>query len=321
MTHGVRAAGERIMQWQALGKELPGTFSAEEAMREGLLGNWNVRKVPEFAFTEDGTRLEVPGRYAVIRDNPHRKGTCDVIGSVGSVYHPIQNEEHCALLNALVDESGSNFVAAGALDNGKRVFITMKMPGHIKVGGVDKIDNYLTALNGHDGSTKFTVATTPIRDACTNVLNMGFMGKPAAYTVRHTRNSTKGLVGEARRVLDLSFAYLDAFQEQAERLINTTLTQARFEEIVTAAYGPDEDAGAAARTRAERKVEQMVDLFSEASTQAGIRETAWAGLNAITEWNDHFTPVRGNDRDTTRTMKAVLDPSFKNSALALMMGV
>lgn len=319
--HGVHAADERIMQWQDLGKQLPATFNAEQAMTEGLLGGWNVRKMPEYTFTEDGTRLLVPGRFAVIRDNPQRKGTCDVVGSVGNVFHPIQNEEHADLLNALVDESGSQFVAAGALDNGRRVFITMKMPGHILVGGVDKVENYLTALNGHDGSTKFSVATTPIRDACTNVLNMGFMGRPATYTVRHTKNSTKALVGEACRVLDLSFAYLDGFQEQAERLINTTLTQSRFEEIITAEYGPDEDAGAAARTRAERKVEQMLDLFAEANTQAGIRETAWAGLNAITEWNDHFQPVRGDDRHTTRTMKAVLDPSFKNSALALMASV
>jgi phage/plasmid-like protein (TIGR03299 family) len=306
------------MQWQALGKELPATFNAEQAMREGLLGNWNVRKVPEYAFPEDGTRLEVPGRFAVLRDNPQRKGQVDVIGSVGTVYHPIQNEEHIALLDALVDESGSNFVAAGALDNGRRVFVTMKMPGHINVGGVDRVDNYLTALNGHDGSTKFSVATTPIRDACTNVLNMGFMGKPNAYTVRHTKNSTTALVGEARRVLDLSFNYLDSFQQQAERLINTTLTQSQFEEIITAEYGPEEDAGAAARTRAERKVEQIMDLFTEANTQAGIRETAWAGLNALTEWNDHFSPVRGTDRDTTRITKAVLDPSFKNEALRLM---
>jgi hypothetical protein len=150
---------------------------------------------------------------------------------------------------------------------------------------------------------------------------MGFMGRPAMYTVRHTKNSTRGLVGEARRVLDLSFAYLDGFQEQAERLINTTLTEARFEEIIMAEYGPKEDAGAAARTRAERKVEQMLDLFTEADTQAGIRGTAWAGLNAITEWNDHFQPVRGNDRHATRTTKAVLDPSFKNKALALMANV
>jgi phage/plasmid-like protein (TIGR03299 family) len=290
-------------------------------MSEGLLGNWNVRKLPEFTFTEDGQRLPVPGRFAVVRDNPQHKGQVDVIGSVGSVFHPIQNEEHTTLLTTLADESGSPFVAAGALDNGKRVFITMKMPGHILVGGVDKVENYLTALNGHDGSTKFSIATTPIRDACTNVLNMGFMGKPATYTVRHTKNSTRALVGEARRVLDLSFAYLDGFQEQAERLINTTLTETRFEEIITAEYGPGEDAGAAARTRAERKVEQMIDLFAEANTQAGIRGTAWAGLNAMTEWNDHYQPVRGNDRHTARTMKAVLDPSFKNKALALMANV
>ena len=318
-THGVRTEDARIGGWQALGTVLEGKgFTAEQALTEGHLANWNVRKVPEYAFTEQGERLPVPGRHAVLRDNPFQRGKVDVIGSVGDVFHPTQNEELTGLLQALVDESGADFIAAGALDTGKRVFITMRMPGHLKIGGVDRVDNVLTALNGHDGSQKLSVGVYPIREACTNVLNMGFMNRSNMHAVRHTKNSTKGFVAEARRALDLSFSYLDGFQKEAERLINTTMTQVQFEEIITAAYGPGEDAGAAARTRAERKVEQMSELFSDALTQDGIRDTAWAGLNAITEWYDYFSPVRGDNRETSRATKALLNPHDKNKGLDLI---
>lgn len=313
MTHGVRTESARIMQWQVLGEALPGDgLSAADALRHGHLANWNVRKAPEFTIV-DGQTLPVPGRHAIVRDNPFGRGI-DVIGSVGNVFTPIQNEEHTGFLDTLVDESGSNIVAAGATDNGRKVFVTMKIPGHIKIGGVDPVENYLTAVNGHDGSTKFGVMVHPIRSACTNVLTMG---KGYAYTVRHTKNAMSTL-GEARRALDLTFGYMDAFQQEAERLINTTLTADRFEQIITEEYGPQEDAGAAARTRAERRVEQMLELFNDASTQDGIRDTAWAGLNAITEWADHFSPVRGNDRDASRAARSLFDPSSKTEALALI---
>lgn len=319
MAHGVRTESTRIGGWEALGTVIPGDgFTAEQALQHGHLAGWNVRKVPEYAFTEQGERLEVPGRHAVLRDNPFQRGKVDVIGSVGDVFHPTQNEELTGLLQALVDESGSDFIAAGALGNGSRVFITMRMPGHLKIGGVDRVDNVLTALNGHDGGTKLSVGVYPIREACTNILNMGFLNRSNLHAVRHTKNSTKGFVAEARRTLDLSFSYLDGFQKEAERLINTTMTQVQFEEIIAAAYGPGEDAGAAARTRAERKVEQMSELFSDSLTQEGIRETAWAGLNAVTEWFDYYSPVRGDDREASRATKALLNPHDKNKALDLI---
>lgn len=305
--------------WHQLGTTLDHSFTAEEAMKYGYLGGWNVRKSPEYTRDEQGNELIVPSRYAVLRDNPFTKGQIDVLGSVGDTYHVIQNEEHAALLDALVDESGAHFETAGSLDGGRKVFVTMKIPGHIKIGGVDRVDNYIAAVNSHDGSTKFTIMVTPIRVVCANTMNIAFRNQSHKYTVRHTRGAQKQLVGEARKALDMTFSYLDSFQAQAEELINTTMTQYRFEEIVTKEFGPTEDSSPAARTRLDRKVEEMIDLFTEANTQEGIRETAWAGLNALTEWYDHLSPVRGNDRENTRAMKSVMDPVFKNRALELML--
>lgn len=305
--------------WHQLGTTLDHNFTADEAMTHGYLGGWNVRKSPVFTVDEQGRQLPIVGRNAVLRDNPFTPGKTDVLGEVGDVYHIIQNEEHAALLDALVDESGAHFETAGSLDGGRKVFITMKMPGHMKIGGVDQVDNYIAAVNSHDGSTKFTIMVTPVRIVCANTMNLAFRNHSNRYQVRHTKGAQKMLVGEARRALDLTFSYLDSFQEQAEELINITMTQSRFEQIVTEEFGPGEDASVAARTRSDRKVEEMLDLFSHANTQAGVRDTAWAGLNALTEWADHMSPVRGDDRDNTRAMKSVLDPSFKNHALQLML--
>lgn len=306
--------------WHGLGTVLPRALTAEDALTHGKLANWNTRKVPLVAEVVPGTRINVPDRFAVVRDNPVISGQIDVLGNVGNFYHCIQNEELTGLLEALVDESGAEFETAGAIDGGRKVFVTMKMPGTAKVGGVDKVDSYLAALTSHDGTMPTTLMVTPIRIVCQNTLNLAFKGADHMHKVRHRVRAGASMVQQAREALEFTFGFIDGFQEQAEQLINTTLTQSQFETIIHREFGA-QGKPLATVTRTQNKLDQMAELFADAHTQKGIRDTAWAGLNALTEWHDHFSPVRangGNDLES-RSKKALFDPSFKNRALQLMM--
>lgn len=312
--------------WHQLGTILPDTFTAEEAMEHGLLGGWNLRKVAINAQVTEKQQLIIPRQYAVVRNNPVIRTQHDVMGVVGENYTIMQNESLGHLLNLLVDESGAHFETAGAIDGGRKVFITMKLPGNIRVGGGDRVDNYIVLMTSHDGSTSTIFMITPVRVVCENTLNFAFSGSSNMFRVRHTIGADKIMIQQAREALDFTFDYLDVFQEQAERLINTTLTQNQFEEIIMRNFGAPEDAPNSTITRTENKMDQMAQLFADAHTQEGIRDTAWAGLNALTEWYDHFSPVRGagnvtGGEDTLRARKALLDPDFKNQALRLMLAV
>lgn len=302
-----------------LGERVEGTMTAEEAMAKAHLAGWNVRKAPVEAVVE-GKRLLIPGMNAVVRDNPQTKRV-EVLSkhNVSDGFHIIQNEQHTDFLNTLVDESGANIELAGQLDGGRRVFVSMKLPGHINIGGLDPIENSLFAVNSHDGSMSFTLAIHPIRYACSNILNVRWGGLSNVIRVRHTSGAQVNLVQKAREALDISFNYLDTFQEQAERMIQTTMTQAKFEEIIEKEFGAPEDASAAAITRAQNKIAQIQELYADAATQDGVRDTVWAGFNALTEWADHFSPTRGQEQDISRAQKAIFDPDFKDRALQLML--
>ena len=53
-----------------------------------------------------------------------------------------------------------------------------------------------------------------------------------------------------------------------------------------------------------------------------MRNTVWGGMNAVTEWADHYAPVRaggGSANDIARARKSVLDPAFKNEARKLFL--
>lgn len=327
--------------WHRLGTVLPDSFTAEDAMEKGLLGGWNVRKTPLLADVDVPVELDptdrelleltggeapteriqvsVPNKYAVVRDNPVVRGQIDALGVVGGTYHPIQNEAHAEFLNTLVEESGAHFETAGAIQDGRKVFITMKLPNHINVGGVDQVDTYLAAINSHDGSLPFTIMVTPVRIVCQNTLNLAWEGASSRVKIRHTVNSQASVVSKARETLDMSFGYLDHFQEEAERLINTSLTTLEFEKLVHRAFGAHEEMAPAVATRRETHVDELMRLFSDSYTHEGLRETAWAGLNTLTEWFDHYAPVRGAQADEKRAENALLLPKFKDNARDLIL--
>lgn len=304
----------RVPAWHQLGTVLPDSFTAEEALKEANLANWNLRKAPIFALDEvTGEMQRIEDRYGVIRDGG------DPLGVVGNSYSIMQNEQLTGLLDALVDESGSFYETAGAIDNGRKVFVSLKMPQNILIGGVDPVDTYLTAMTSHDGSSSTVIMVSPVRVVCQNTMALALRNAKSQFRVRHTSSADRVILNEARAALDLSFGYLDEFQDLAERLINTTMTQSTFEQIVEAEFGAPKDAPNATQTRSQNKIDEMVRLFADSNTHEEVRNTAWAGLNAFTEWFDHYSPVRGSEPEAdVRAKRTIADNTFKTRALELV---
>lgn len=304
--------------WNILGEQdFTETTSVMDAMKQGNLLDWNVRLEPAFT-TVDGKKIPMTGRAAAIRTNP-LTGQPEYLGDVGSGYKIVQNEDHGQMLETLLDETGA--VIENVLHRGAQVFIVMKLPGHINIGGVDPIDLRVAAINSHDGSMSYTLMTTPVRWFCANVLNSAIKNSSNLVRVRHTSGAEAALHREARTALDRVFAYSDAFKAHGERLIQTPMNQSQFEQIIEREFGAPEDASKAAITRSEKKIDLLAELFADTYTQDNIRGTAWAGYNALTEFADHYSPTRGeeHEREGNRAMKAILDPSFKTDALNLML--
>jgi phage/plasmid-like protein (TIGR03299 family) len=306
------AAYARKGAWHLLGKTMPDLMTAEEALREAHLADWNVEK--EALQTVSG--LPMRGRFATVMTDPISKER-RTLGDVGTRYEPIQNEEHAEFLDVLMDESGAKIETAGALGQGEKVFVSLRIPDSIKIAHTDEIDLFIGALNAHDGTMPFTVVTTPIRWECQNMINYSLRQAKNRFKVRHSGNGLKGQAAEARRILGLIYEYNDAFEQEAQRLIDTAMVEKQFEEVIWNAYGPDPEANSAAQDRAANRIGQMITLFSEAGTNANICDTAWAGFNAITEYYDWFSDTRSDDPQATRAVKS-LNGEWATEAYDLM---
>lgn len=300
--HGLAQA-----QWEA------GTYVPVSQMLEAaFLAKWNVRTEP----------WEVPTGYnadkayvRIIRDNPFGEGI-DILGQALSSYTPAQNEDLAEFGDALT-AGGASPESAGSIKGGRQVFLSWLLPNEMVLdasGRADIVKTYLMVTTSHDGSSSTKAVVTPVRPVCRNTMTLALRTAKQTVSVRHTRNAAAAL-DESRRLLGLSFTYMDAFQTEVEALIQTDITDAVFHDIITRAYAkPDDEAGKAAMTKWETRIDHLWDIY-RGETCANITGTAWGAYNALTEQLDYGTRPRGGKLDGVLASAAGFDPA-RNSKRA-----
>lgn len=309
--------------WDVLGTKLDGVTGSIDAMKEADLAGWNVRKTPLFfeddAPAWDGARVDVKDRWATVRTNPTTGGT-EYLGVVGGHYTPIQNEEHASLLDAVVDVADAQWVAGGASQGGKRVFLTMKLPDTVQVGGQDALELYLVALNSHDGNSAFRFAVTPLRVVCTNMQSAALAAAKSTFSIRHTANAGRELQ-EARQALGLTYQYVEAFQASAESLLAKRMTNKAFDAYAATLFNVRDEGKDSKRALQNR--DGLVSLWRESDTLDGIRGTKWGAYQAVTEYVDHIAPAglsAGQDQVQARAARSFdgKGERVKRTAFALL---
>ncbi len=315
--------GARQHAWHRLGTVLPQEFTAAECMDHAYLGGWNVHKVPLMTepviSDQDVSMLEVPDNFATVRTNP-KTGGKDVLGVVGNDYTPIQNEDHADLLNTVVDESGAHFETAGSLRGGKQVFISMKVPNTMNIGGRDAVDLYLIALNSHDGTSSFRLLVSPVRVVCANTQAAAIATAKSSFKIRHT-SGAQGNITQAREAIGLTFKFAEAFEAKAEAMIREQVTRDEFDALIGQVWTSDAaDSGSKrAKTIQANRAGELGRLMWRADTNENIRGTRWAAYQAVTEYLDHTAPIaaksgqaeaRAERAITSGTVEAVKTRAF-----------
>jgi phage/plasmid-like protein (TIGR03299 family) len=155
--------------WHGLGQIVEQYPTSAEAIQFAGL-DYEVEKRPlftnglnnELAGTVMGIHVpktEIPTYFATVRNDNN-----EVLGVVGKDYEVVQNVDAFTFFDAIVGGGdGIQYETAGALGKGERIFITAKLPGYIRVGNSDLIEQYLFLTTSHDGFGSITAAFTPIR--------------------------------------------------------------------------------------------------------------------------------------------------------------
>jgi phage/plasmid-like protein (TIGR03299 family) len=284
----------REAAWHQLGIVTTERLTVDEALIAAR-ANYEVIKAEEPAslLTPHGIVADDTKRI-IYRVHPDT-GEAQALGTVGADYEVFQNREAFRAVDYILQDSSGKVESAAVMRDGKRVFLTVRFPEDILVGGTDRIAQYLMVTTSHDGSMALTFANTNIRVVCANTHRMALSEATQKITRKHTRNMRQ-VLEQARTALQISQKYRAAYQETADRLLDTTCTDAQFEQIVAQLYKPKQDEPTK-RTAVlwEKKSERLQWLFAEADTQANIRGTGWAAFNALGEYCDWYKTIKGVD--------------------------
>ena len=194
--------------WHGLGQIVQQAPTSGEAI--GLAGlDYQVIKTPvktapfDLRIEDIGSRVTVqemvvPNHFATVRTD-----SMQPLGIVGKDYHIVQNKEAFSFFDSVAMQHQVSYETAGALGRGERIFITAKLPGHIRVGTDDLIEKYIFLTNSHDGSGSITAAFTPVRIVCQNTLNAAMGNLNGAVRIRHTANAKERLQ-QAHKIMGLA---------------------------------------------------------------------------------------------------------------------
>lgn len=311
----------REMPWHGLGvvlKKNPKTI--EEAVKLSGL-DWEVQQLPLLIKMEDKKdtkTIPVKGFVANVRSD-----TKDTLGVVSKRYEPVQN---ITAFSWLAEIFGSEmlFETAGSLMEGRRVWVMMKLPEHVKVAG-DPIGQYAFISNAHDGKGSVTTAMTPVRIVCANTLTCALSiakGKNAqrTYRLRHLGDMEKK-ISEARTVLQVTIDYYDALKQIGDGLGRVKVTESKATALLKTLFPVDDGLGDQKVENEEANRAAVLRIFRGEGTQGDTRGnsggTYWGLYQALTEWSDWG---RAELKVGGRFQRSIDDPdAFKKKAWSLIL--
>lgn len=286
--------------WHGLGKAVDGAVSSEAAIKAGGL-DWTV-DVEKMVLAVGGQA--VPNHFAVVRQDRRT-----VLGVVGERFVPLQNAEAFASFDSALGAENARFETCGALGVGEKVWLLAKLPSTFEVVGGDVIVKYVLLCMGHDGSMSIKVGTTAVRVVCQNTLNLALQSRENFISVRHT-GDVKGRVDAAFKALGLvkkQFGELEAF---FKFLASRPLFGENLKNVVADIFPSPEGEKASTRLQNIRDAVMTRIETGKGVEIPGVRGTAWAAFNGVTEYLDHFRTMKGADDDPaaarSRRMESIL---------------
>lgn len=230
--------------WHGLGQILQDHPTSSEAIQQAGL-DYKVEKMPLYTGADssridptgnasDSGLIKVPHYFASVRTD-----NAAPLGVVGKDYQIVQNQDAFTFFDSIAQAEGIRYETAGALGAGERIFITAKMPGHIRVGKDDLIERYIFMTNSHDGSGSITAAFTPVRIVCQNTLNAALSSKTSVVRIRHTSGARQRLA-QAHSIMGLASRSSEQSQAVFNRWAKVRITDPELKKLIAMAMAPNQ---------------------------------------------------------------------------------
>jgi phage/plasmid-like protein (TIGR03299 family) len=275
-------SGNNVVPWHKCGTIVKGLLTAAEAIQAAHL-DWQVEFKPVFGCGADGKFTEIDGYQRT-----YRADTGQTLGIMGGRYSIIQNSEAFKFNDVLVGQGKASYETAGALDNGRVVWLLSKYDGNLKIGR-DNHEQWLLLVNTHDGKHCLSLQWVTVRVVCQNTLSIALATAKNKISIRHT-STWKEQENEARRVLGLTEDYFGALRRELAVLEEKPMAPQCMTEFSKLLFKADDEQAVSTRTANMRGT--LNRLFGKGAGNRG--ETRADAFNAVTDYVDHESSYKGD---------------------------
>lgn len=286
--------------WHKLGQELAAGATIEEWIAAAGMG---------FEIKRADVQFEAAGAEALTtwasKNVLYRGDTLAPLGVVSNKYQIVQPAEVLEFFRDLTEDMGFTLETAGVLFDGARFWALARVTDDVAMlDSKDRVGGYLLLSTSADGTLATTARFTTIRVVCNNTLSIAINGK-AQVTITHAgefnHDAAKAALGLDADKLQGGFSdALDGLRRLAAKpvTLNDSIeaTMRLFDHDM--ANMTPEQIAKAAKTRQVKTIGDMAITGNGlvGADMKGGHGTAWGWLNAVTQFVDHQTANRTQDR-------------------------
>lgn len=247
--------------------------------------------------------IELPGWKAVVRSDNDK-----VLHVHKDSYEIFPNAELGPLVDALLDESDVQVETMGSLDEGRKVWVLVRLREPFQVPGdpAGATLSYLAVQNSHDGSAALRAQRTQIRIVCANTSAAADRDASTygmEYSFRHTSNM-RDRIEEAKQMLAGLRKSQVEYVEWAKDLLGIEITDTQ-RELFVREFVPDPPTDILISTRVRNNIDKAREdlrVILKSPTTRDTAHTAYGLVQASIEYLDHVRGARSQETRFNRTM-------------------
>jgi phage/plasmid-like protein (TIGR03299 family) len=284
--------------WHELGTVINSDTATAEDLLKAAGADYEIFRTPVKAVVEmpiaPGSPITVKkeiddprGLMNICRWHP-TTGEPEILGQASKDY-PLWNNRDIftGYADTIIDAAKPTASTCAVLYQGRRTVMSFELPDDIKVGGItdEGVRIWVVVLTSYDKSTPTVTYLTTIRPVCANTVRAGRAQGFATYVVKKTKRADLK-VAMAREALALVPKFTEAAAAEWDELLKVNVTDAKFAEIIAGLWGPGDDPTPSAKASWDVKHDKLMGLFTQADTQANVRNTGYGAVQAVTEFAD-----------------------------------
>jgi len=305
--------------WWDVGFKVTDHAMTSEEIRQKALIDWLVEQHPVYVHRVDENHQvihqQVDGQVANCRSDNN-----EILGIVSEKYKVVQNFEAFDFVDSLHMDGIIKYESAGSLKGGKFVWMLAKMPQEFEVVAGDKLEQYILFTTAHDGSRAVRVLPTSVRVVCWNTLSLATAKESKGLSIRHKGNIMDKL-DDARKCIMTAQNKFDEFHQTARKLATAKFDIKQLKGMTELLFPREKGKNDTRRAKARASI--LSAFTDDPQNIDGVRGTAWAAFNAITQHVDHNSGYKGSN--TAEKAEAKMDSvllgansRLKTNALGIM---